>query len=291
MKLLVTGDSWTYGSELRSPELKKEDLDTHKNNTEYRTKNAWPHKLSKLMGNVDEMVNISKPSASNDRIVRELIDYLTKNYIKDKKPVDDLFVIVGFSSLDRVDFFYDGLFGRGWETIWPKFNHHYRFSDIEDFSKLYNEGFSTIYGDFNRYVNQIQFLELFFEKHHIKYMFFHGFYHHQNKYISNWEDVLYVNGLAYESGTYYSKLHNEFDLDRWIDIDPIRFVDKDKPIHSFHNRIKKIANDQDISLDKIFAKNIGMHPSELGHTLWAEYLYEYMKENKKLFKFIEKTLI
>ena len=55
-------------------------------------------KLAKLL-DADDFTNISYPAASNDRIVRLTLSWITQHYIKPKIDCEnDLFVIVGFTS-------------------------------------------------------------------------------------------------------------------------------------------------------------------------------------------------
>ena len=105
MKLILCdGDSWTAG-DIINPELKLIN-ENHANvndplNDSYRLPKVWPHKLGKLL-NIDTL-NIAHAGSSNDAIVRRtmrkvkelLLDYEAK----------DLFVIIGWSSPERKDFY------------------------------------------------------------------------------------------------------------------------------------------------------------------------------------------
>ena len=83
MKLIVTGDSWTFGSEIRDPRLDFTNRNEwSRDNDRYRKTHIWPNKLAKLLGvdEVTELVNLARASSPNDRIVRQLIDWLMINY-------------------------------------------------------------------------------------------------------------------------------------------------------------------------------------------------------------------
>ena len=59
--ILTVGDSFTYGEELAD-----------------RT-SAWPQVLANKINY--ELVNLGQPSASNDKILRKTLDYLTFNTV------------------------------------------------------------------------------------------------------------------------------------------------------------------------------------------------------------------
>ena len=64
-----------------------------------------PTKLAKLL-DADDFTNISHPWASNDRIVRLTLSWITQHYIKPIDCENDLFVVVGLTSPERKDFYY-----------------------------------------------------------------------------------------------------------------------------------------------------------------------------------------
>ena len=61
----------------------------------------------------------------------------------------------------------------------------------------------------------------------------------------------------------------------WDMIDPVRFMHKDEKIHSFHNYI--VDKDPSPNNSNVI---LSMHPSELGHTLWADHIYDYGRDHK-----------
>ena len=97
-ELIIAGDSWSFGSEIINPKFKSDDVrDWDDVNDEYRNSNIYPYYLSKQL-NIDNVKNLSFPAYSNDRIVRTLINYLTKYHLINSSNLDDIFVIVGLTS-------------------------------------------------------------------------------------------------------------------------------------------------------------------------------------------------
>lgn len=91
MKIVTAGDSFTYGEELA-------DLNS-----------AWPHELARLCGNAS-CVNLGRPAASNDKIVRLLLNHLTAT--GQVKP--DL-VVIGWTSAGRTEW----ADAHGIYDVWP----------------------------------------------------------------------------------------------------------------------------------------------------------------------------
>jgi len=261
-KLVVIGDSWTYGSEIRDPILSDDINDWDKPNDEYRLPRIWPTKLGNMLG-VQEVVNLSYPAASNDRSVRHIMGWLTEYYLKDNKSTDELFVIVGLTSPERKDFYYKSHDGNWWFTLWPMWSHKYPQRNIARFSEAYIENFYNSEEYTHRYVNQLFYLQTVFKQYNIKYLFFQAFYQYKDLHLKNWLDNPYTR-------------HYKSQPDRfvWDMIDPIKFMHKEDEIQSFHNFL--VNKDQTVNKTDAFLK---MHPSELGHTWWAEHVYEYCKDN------------
>jgi len=80
MELVVVGDSWTFGSEIRPDDLPESIRDWDKKNDEYRIERIWPTKLASKMG-LDDVINLSFPGTSNDWCIRKLISWLFTEYI------------------------------------------------------------------------------------------------------------------------------------------------------------------------------------------------------------------
>ena len=87
--LVVAGDSWTYGSEIINPNLDSNSVrDWDEVNDDYRNSNIYSHYLSNYLN--ANLKNLSFPAYSNDRILRVLINYITKFYLFPKKNTKDL---------------------------------------------------------------------------------------------------------------------------------------------------------------------------------------------------------
>lgn len=281
MHLLVTGDSWTFGSEIKDPNLPDTVSDWDPENNAYRIPKIWPTKLAKLI-NADDLTNISYPAASNDRIVRTTLSWITENYIKPGISCeDDLFVIVGLTSPERKDFYYRDPVDKhhaGWTTIWPnQTNHPYHQRGMQPFFDNYRMYLWNQEEYVNRYVQQVLQLENFFKVHKIKYLFFQAFYNIDETHIVQWQDKRYVNSET-EKMTVGNidprwNCHYNGQNDGWLweQVDSKRFYGKEEPPHSCHAFITK-----DHEHNQVIS---GMHPNEYGHELWAKELNRYIREN------------
>jgi hypothetical protein len=262
-KLIVIGDSWTYGSEIRDPDFTEDIKDWDSINDEYRLPRIWPTKLSKMLG-FEECINLSYPAASNDRSVRVLINWLTQEYFSKSLPTDEIFVIVGLTSPERKDFYYKNEEKEGddfWMTLWPMWKHKYLQEPINELADTYVKYFWNKEEYTNRYVNQLFQLQTLFERYDIKHLFFQAFYQSTQIGFRHWGDDPYIRDF-----------NATVDQLIWDMINPINFVNKNNKIHSFHNYIVN----RDTTENKTVAL-LDMHPSEIGHTWWAEYLHEYIK--------------
>lgn len=264
-KLIVAGDSWTYGSEIRDPALPQSVNDWDDPNDAYRLPRIWPTKLGKHL-NIDDVVNLSYPAASNDRIIRNLVGWLTQEYLSVGKDTSELLVVVGFTSPERKDFYYRDINNKHrhfWYTLWPMWKHKYPQQELNQFAELYAAYMWNSEEYTHRYLQQVFYLQTLFKQYGIEHLFFQAFYQRNDMHIRQWTDDPY--------NRHYQGQPDEMV---WNMIDPIRFMHKNDEVHSFHNYIiKKDASPG--QRDSI----LNMHPSELGHTWWADHINEYGKEN------------
>jgi hypothetical protein len=261
-KLVVVGDSWTYGSEIKNPDLPSSVNDWDHENDEYRIARIWPTFVGKNF-NVPEVINLSYPAASNDRSVRHLVGWITQEYLAKNKDPSELFVIVGLTSPERKDFFYKDEKMDNWITMWPLWTHNYQREPLNKFARLYAEHFCNQEESTHRYLHQIFYLQNFFKQHNIKFLFFQSFYQPKHLHIKQWVD-----------DPYSRHYQGQPDQMIWDMIDEKTFMRKNEEIHSFHNYITT----KDTSIDKKDTILL-MHPSPLGHQWWAEHVTEYIKEN------------
>jgi len=256
MKLMLCdGDSWTSG-DIINPELElagKEHPNVNDpSNDDYRLPKVWPHKLGKLL-NV-ETLNIAMAGSSNDAIVRRTMRKV-KELLLDYKP-EDLFVIIGWSSPERKDFYYTGEW-ESWETIYPVQNYQLiPDKDIDTFYKIYQEKFWNEPEYVERYMQQNLLLHYFLEEHDVRHLFFDAFYETKGK--GSMFNSLNIDEIVMKSGhetkghytltEYFLKLKKQFFLEE-----------------SFRNVIMDINN-------KLFGDDF--HPTEEGHEVWSRYLYD-----------------
>ena len=282
MDFIVTGDSWSFGSEIIDPSLDSNINEWELENSDYRKKHIFPTHLSKKL-NLTFKKNLSFPGASNDRIFRSLYNYLLKYYIKDSKLVQDVFLLVQLSSYDRLDFYYksEQNIGGEWKTIWPNWEHDYLDFNYNRFADTYSKFIESPEGNLHRYLTQIFSFQNFCKTYGIPYLIVQGFYHTGYRpNISDWYDNGFIN--HYDSNNYLrteSDITEYFqgssELELWNEIDSIRFMNKNEKNHSLHS-ILKLKNDSSLFYD--------MHPSENGHLIIAEELSKYI-ENHNLLTF------
>jgi|TARA_R100001079_G_scaffold43746_2_gene22112 hypothetical protein len=275
MKLILCdGDSWTAG-DIINPELKLIN-ENHANvndplNDSYRLPKVWPHKLGKLL-NIDTL-NIAHAGSSNDAIVRRtmrkvkelLLDYEAK----------DLFVIIGWSSPERKDFYYTGEWD-AWETIHPVSNYQpIPDKDIDTFYQIYREKFWNEQEYVERYIQQNLLLHYFLKEHNVKHLFFDAFYEtrgHRSMFNSlNIDDVIISSGYETESHyalmKYFLKVKKEFSLN-----DSFRNLLLDK------NKVFEYNGKQLNSFKEELFNTKDHHPSEKGHEIWAKNLFNELRD-------------
>ena len=151
--LLCDGDSWTAG-DIVDPEIFGEQLEhvNHPDNRPYRLPRVWPHKLGKLLG-VD-VENKSVAGSSNDAIVRRVVGDVI-DLLKTYQP-NEIYVIIGWSSPERKDFFFkgewDGDFLESWETLYPaQYSQNLPNKEVEKFYDTYLKYFWHEEEYLNRY--------------------------------------------------------------------------------------------------------------------------------------------
>ena len=176
--LLVVGDSWCFGSEIKDPALSTGIRDWDIKNNSYRIPRIWPTLLAKELGT--GLTNLSYPAASNDRILRLTESWLYENYISRNRSTSELKVIIGWTSPERKDFFYTDPHKKGtpnWTTIWPQQDgFDYIQPGMNDFFKLYVTYLWHHREAINRYVHQVTAIQNLCKAHNIKLLMFQAFY-------------------------------------------------------------------------------------------------------------------
>ena len=257
--LLCDGDSWTAG-DIIDPEIFGDQLEhvNHPDNRPYRLPRVWPHKLGKLLE--VEVENISVAASSNDAIVRRIVE----NVLDILKRYDSsgVFVIIGWSSPERKDFYFkgdwDGDFIESWETLYPSQpDMHWPSPELKIFFMTYVKWFAHQEEYISRYVDQNLYLHYFLESHNIEHLFFDAFYERGPGGIESSVDLIdELKNIDTNSIKHFLKIRKDF------------FKDK-----SF----KRILVDGGGKFkDGLWGQDY--HPTELGHKLWAEELYKDLKD-------------
>jgi len=280
--LIVNGDSWTHGSEIRDPKLDESIKDYYSPNDAYRIPKIYPTHLSNILDY--DLINLSFPADDNKRILNRTITYLVENYIKPKKSTKDIFVIVGWSSPERASFWWSN--GEMFR-MWPHDPSIYD-SDQKRFWKLYVQYLWNIEEYIPRYIMEVFTFQNFCNQHNIKWLCFNAFSCETKAKRAhwNWTDLDVRKTLNTPPFPYIENFNittNEVDsrqeysttyLPVWDTIDKIRFYKKDKKNNTFRSFISKNVNKRE--------RWNGIHPSPSSHKAWANELYHYIDRNNLL---------
>lgn len=295
MKLIVNGDSWAFGSEIVAPEVEEKyskkfryttEYDYFDENDYYRVPRNWAYYLGQKLG-ASEVVNLAVPADDNGTIINRTITYLTEKYIYFKKPVDDLLVVIGWSSPERNFFWYkdSGISYRF--RIWP-YVAHFQTPHNEQFWEYYITYLWNEEEYISRYVMNNIMLQNFCDANGIKWLAFNSFYQ-TSRNLFQWRDLnikQQAHDLKLDSYKYsHSRMNVPAPIGNkithgiynygllWETVNPLRFYKRDEHLNSFKNFIDKCDHEPIYN---------GMHPSSESHKKWAEELYRYMIENELL---------
>ena len=242
--LLCDGDSWTAG-DIVDPKIfgdRKEEVN-HPDNRPYRLPKVWPHKLGKLL-NI-EVDNIARSASSNDAIVRRVLRKVLE--LLEKYNGKEIFVIIGWSSPERKDFYYKGDWS-SWETLYPaQLEQSFRDVDLNKFYEIYLKKFWNEEEYTERYIQQNLLLHHFLNSYNIKHLFFDAFYA-ENRGIH--QDIKIQD-----------EMKSSFLTDEYLKI---------------RKRIFKKESFRKFILNKDVWE--GIHPNEDGHELWANELYNDLRD-------------
>ncbi len=157
MILYANGCSMTYGAELIDNPVTKKCLDH-----EHRLKTAWPGQLSKLLGM--ECVNWAKAAASNEKILRTSLKWISE-YLGSGKDPSELFVVIGWTNVHRIEIRHN----KEWRNVLPSSNSS--IPEIREISRFFGEKIVNEFQDTIRFVNQIILFQSFLESKRIPYLF------------------------------------------------------------------------------------------------------------------------
>lgn len=285
MKTLITnGDSWVFGSEIIDPKIRAKypsnlhpgNYETNLENDEYRLPRIWPNKLGTLLG--ADVINLGYPADDNESIYERTIDYLTGTYINAGLPLNDIFVIVGWSSPERSRYWYKDDKINDKFILWPS-NEIFATPAQKDIYRNYVTYQWNKEEYIPRFVHLVYRLQLFFEQHHIKYLMFNAFYQGEGSGCAHplGKDINIHAELEkiYQPKYPYWNNHNRAiktirHQDIWKLVDPVKYYKKDQPENSFRTYISN-------RLENAYS---GHHASEEAHTLWAQHLLAYIMSHK-----------
>ena len=275
MRLIGCGDSWAWGAELVDP--KEEPIpimnlpgggferQSKPINIEYRLKHRYLNLFADRIG-ATEIVDLSKPSRSNDAIVRTLIEFLVNEGYTTGRDTSDLFITIGWSSPERREFYYKERWGAdNWMEFGPwSMDQDHGNKDVDKFMRLYFDNFWNEGEFLHRWIQQVWQTELMLKSLNIKYVMHQAFYHHHTQMINQWDDKKYKE--KFTTIAHADKL-------LWDSIDSIKFIHKDHPeLGTMHHYMLSQAKD----VFEVF------HPNSKGHAIWADYMYKYCVEKKLL---------
>lgn len=282
MKLVACGDSWTWGAELLDPEVSPQgmwndprghDLHYIPKNTEYRERYRYIRQFAKL-ANFDEVIDLSQPSVSNDAIYRFLLEWLSTNGYLTGRDTSDLFISIGWTSPERTEFYYkEKIFHENYIPVgpWNLDGHHQPnlTDDVKQFLRLYCENFWVPGEYIHRYIVTIWQLQFLLKHLGIKYVMHQAFYNHDRLMPKFWIDQKYIKKIF--------DVLTDGDRLMWDTIDRTTFMNlADLEKGTFYNYILNQANGNHDDVLVVW------HPNAHGHTLWAEYMYNYCVINNLL---------
>ena len=143
MKLLVAGDSFTYGHNLKDRHL-----------------NSWPNVLNKRLGY--QLIDKSKPGVSNQYIIDAVLETVQTQTVEN--------IIIGFTDISRYELFQDN------DTVQIIPNRKIVQNEaVEQYDQLYLKNFYNELYLLKKFINQVTMLEAFLKSKKINYIFFNAF--------------------------------------------------------------------------------------------------------------------
>lgn len=281
MKLVICGDSWAWGAELLDPSTGEKwgrngighdhhFIPIHK---KFRETHRYSYLLQQKL-QADEVVDLSFCSISNDYIMRTLMDWLASEGYLQGRDASDLLISIGWTSPERTEFYYKSKWG---DTNWAPFGPWQmdmayapykaepgESSDLFEFFRLYFEYFCHKTEYMHRWARQVWMMQFILKKLNIKYVMHQAFYHEYSLSSHQWNDVNYWDA---------NKL-SPIDKFFWDDVDVKHFMFKnDTRFRTFQGYIKYRGV---LKNQHVFEE---FHPNALGHEIWANKMYDYIKDN------------
>jgi len=285
MKLLACGDSWCWGAELVDPLVEPIPImnlpgggferQSKPENIKYRLENRYINQFAKL-ANIESITDLSLPSQSNDAIFRKLVAWLASNGYLNGENTEELIVSIGWTSPERTEHYYKKQFGDTNYAPYGPWSLDQDFtgqlgetdaSKLKEFYNLFFDLFGSAEGFVTKYIHTVFLTQMLLKSLNIKYVMHQAFYHHHNMMLREWDDTEYKKQNMDIVDTSTSAI--------WKLVDSEHFINKDHPTLSTAHHVMVDKGNLEDSF-------IVFHPSALGHTDWAEYMFAFCKENGTL---------
>ena len=229
--LLTNGCSWVNGAGLPNRETQR-----------------WSYHLAKKLNMED--INISSEGASNDKILRTTIDWITEN----KEKISEIIVVIGWTQITRMEIFND--ITNEWET-----QNFVSFGDgSEDLrsESFYEEQSKHMIRQAHDYTpNEIWW------RVYLKYYFSLE----QNQ-IDFYKILLYTQSILKSFGIEYY-FFSSFGSVKLSDIEITKMLDyKNISDYSMIKYVSSALNKQEDYSDE------NGHPGPISHKVWADFLFE-----------------
>lgn len=265
VRLIFTeGDSWTSG-DIIDPKLKAKGITDINNieNDKYRLPKVWPNKLAKKFK--VQVKNTSRAGSSNDGILRRTINNIL-SLLEIYKP-NEIFAIIGWSSPERKDFFHKS---KSWDTYYPAQADSYSKEDKEryDFFKRYVSLYWQEEEYITRYINQTILIHNFLKSKKIKHVFFNAFYENNTGAFHKQPELKTFIEKYHRQGKKHPHYLEYIGLNKSIQ-EYIRIEKKYFTKYSFREFISNKKREKHYD---------GIHPNQLSHRLWSNYLHSHLKD-------------
>lgn len=271
--IICDGDSWVFGCEIIDPLIKEKNkltnnypvYDKNEENDKYRIPRIFSTHLGQLFNS--NVINLSYPADDNGTILHRIISYISANFIQNGKLIEDIFVIIGWSSPERNFFWYkDDNFSKKF-ILWP----NVKVFDNKNQKQFWDYYIKYLWNEeeyLPRYIMNISHFQSFCKSYGIKWLCFNSFYDINTKLINP-----NVGHPIYDLKSNNRETFMQDYISIWNTINNVNFYKKDQLNNTFRYFME--TNNKNNPYN-------GTHPSPESHKLWAEELYNYINENNIL---------
>tara|TARA_B110000879_G_scaffold62876_1_gene88407 strand:- start:190 stop:984 length:795 start_codon:yes stop_codon:yes gene_type:complete len=260
MKLVIFGDSWAFGSDLKD-----------------RVNTNYASHLKTMMG-ATEVINMAKPGISNAAITLQLLSWLATPGALE----DDPFIVIGWTSPERAEVFFDYSVSKNanlenlfWTTLGPWILiDNWCDNEASPYRPKYHKYVEFYYtmmrnelSCYVEWIQQLMLVEGLLKSKNISFHMHQAIYYNQH-FVTNHEKFMHLG----KDGPINTEC-------MWNTLSSDTFLHKDKTDDmSLYGYLKehKLGNPKLVNLP--FMNEIGDHPNEYGHQLIAELLYNDMTE-------------